>query len=67
MKIEDAKFKVYVGSNNMYGVVNNYTDFCKEHNLPVYSAICDLAGAQPCFCFGFDDENFAVLFKLSLS
>ena len=28
MKIEDAKFKVYVDSNNMYGAIANYTDFC---------------------------------------
>lgn len=67
MKIEDAKFKVYVDSNNMYGAIANYTDFCKEHNLPLYSSICDLSGSQPCFCFGFDDENIAVLFKLSQS
>lgn len=62
---DDAKFKVFISSENMEGAISHYIRFCKNYGVKPFPADCDLSGNLPNFCFGFDNEDLAILFKLS--
>lgn len=63
-ELESAPYVVSVSIEGKFRIFREYLDFCNEINQPVYSIGLDtILGKNG--KFGFDDENSAILFKLT--
>lgn len=62
--LKTAPYIVSISIVGKIGVFQTYIDFCVEMNQPVYPIGLDTV-LEKNGKFGFDDENSAILFKLT--